>query len=177
MGCPRHEATGTKYVLGIARWPLVLREVPGGYGGSCLVLSCIVLSCIVSSCIVLCCFVSYCIALCCIIVLMYYAMCSRMTNRASCCRKPHLRKGTTSSSVRYDSPCADDHLLPIAQRTHKLGQTLDAAARISDDGWPDQSPHVSSAELSAAYSLAASFSGLRQYVLYCIVLYCVLFLC
>ena len=59
LGCPRHEATGTKYFLGMARWPLVLRAVPGGCGGYCLVLSCIFLSCIVLSCIVLCCFFRY----------------------------------------------------------------------------------------------------------------------
>ena len=107
LGCPRHEATGMKYFSGIARWPLVLREVPGGCGGSCIVLSCIVLFVlyrIVLYCLVLFCIVLYCIMLYYCLNVLYYAMCSRRTNRASCCRKSHLRKGTTSSSVRCAVP-------------------------------------------------------------------------
>jgi hypothetical protein len=175
LGCPRHEATGTKYVLGIARWPLVLREVPGGYGGSCLVLSCIVLSCIVSSCIVLCCFVSYCIALCCIIVLMYYAMCSRMTNRASCCRKPHLRKGTTSSSVRYAVPArmTTYYLLHNVRISWDRRLTLPLASQMMAGLTSRPTCHLQSYRLLIPWP--PPFPGCAN--MYCIVLYCVLFLC
>ena len=106
LGLPPTRSNGHEIFLGDRS--LAIGSSRGSWGLwwilYCLVLYCLVLYRIVLYCLVLFCIVLYCIMLYYYLNVLYYAMCSRRTNRASCCRKTHLRKGTTSSSVRCAVP-------------------------------------------------------------------------